>query len=325
MPYYAVRVGRTPGIYNNWLDCESNIKDLEKPVYKKFDTEEEAKIFLKSSNISLTNIFPPNTFPPNFSLRDKKKPLENILESQKKIKEEKDNLVRELINKSINNQVIDDEFDFENAMNINIYVYGIGVNDGQDKYYGSIGLYYGEDDFRNESKKISFDKDNKDIKVNNKNYKNRAELKSALVGLSKVIDRVIKTGKCVIIHTDSDYIIKCFTQDTLYKYEEKQIQNYDYIKKGFEIISKYPQIKFHYVKNLNSLKIKGSPGLNNAKKLALEAIIDLVENITFKFGKFKDKSFVEIYSQDSEYFDWCLLNCQSQINEIKVFLDSKNY
>jgi hypothetical protein len=76
---------------------------------------------------------------------------------------------------------------------------------------------------------------------------------------------------------------------------------------------------------MNSLKVKGSQGLNLSKKLALEAIIDKVENILFKFGKFKDISFVEVYSQESEYFDWCLTNCQTQINEIKVFLDSKNY
>jgi len=314
MPYYAVKVGKNPGIYDNWSDCELNVKDLENPVYKKFDTEDEAKNFLKSSNI-----FPPNTFPPNFLSPNKKKPLDNILENQKKIKEEKDNMVNELIKKSKLNQVVDDDYDFDNK--INIYVYGISINDGQDKYYGSIGLYYGEDDFRNEGKKISLD-----IKDNNLiNFKNRVVLKSTLVGLSKVIDQIVKTGECVIIHTDSDYIIKCFTQDTLSKYNTKQIQNYDYIKKGYEIISKYPQIKFHYVKNMNSLKVKGSQGLNLSKKLALEAIIDIVENILFKFGKFKDMSFVEVYSQESEYFDWCLTNCQTQINEIKVFLDSKNY
>lgn len=314
MPYYAVKIGKNPGVYNNWLDCELNVKNLENSVYKKFDTEDEAKNFLKSSNI-----FPPNTFPPNFLSPNKKKPLDNILENQKKIKEEKDNMVKELIRKSKNNQVVDDDYDFDNK--INIYVYGISINDGQDKYYGSIGIYYGEDDLRNEGKKISLDIKDKNFK----NYKNRVELKSALVGLSKVIDNIVKTGECVIIHTDSDYIIKCLTQDTLSKYDNKQIQNYDYIKKGYEIISNYPQIKFHYVKNMNSLKVKGSPELNLSKKLALEAIIDKVENIQFKFGKFKDKSFVEVYSQESEYFDWCLSNCQTQINEIKVFLDSKNY
>jgi len=79
MPYYAVKVGKNPGIYDNWSDCELNVKDLENPVYKKFDTEDEAKNFLKSSNI-----FPPNTFPPNFLSPNKKKPLDNILENQKK-------------------------------------------------------------------------------------------------------------------------------------------------------------------------------------------------------------------------------------------------
>lgn len=315
MPYYAVKVGKVPGIYSTWADCEINIKDLDKPIYKKFDTEEEAQSFLNSSNYIQNNCL--NTSKP--LIMNKKNPLENILETQKKLREEKEKIIMDLINKSVYNQVVDDDYDFD--LVINIYVYGISVYDSIESNYGSIGLFYGDDDLRNEGKKISMDLKDK----NNKNYKFRAELKSALVGLSKVIDRIVETGETVIIHTDSDFIIKCFTQDTLSKYDSKNIPNYDYIKKGYDIISRYHNIKFHYVKNLNSLKIIGSYGLNCAKKLALESIIDDVENITFKFGKHKDKTFVEVYSQESEYFDWCLSNCQSQLNEIRVFLDSKNY
>lgn len=243
----------------------------------------------------------------------KNKAIDDILESVKKTKLELDTMVQDLRSKS--DQVVDDNYDFDNC--INIYTYGLCMCNGMDGYFGSIGIFYSQDDFRNCSKKITGN-------LNEKNGKKRMELKAVLVGLSKVIDDIDKINTDIIIHTDSVHVIKYFTQDLINRIEPKHIPNYDYIKKGYDIISIFPQIKFHYVKNMNSMKCPGAYGLGNSKKMATNELIEQLENTIFKFGKYKTNTFAEIYSQDIEYFDWCLLNCQTQITEIKIFLDSKN-
>lgn len=44
--YYAVRVGRTPGIYYNWEACKRQIYQYKGAVYKKFDNYMDAQRFL---------------------------------------------------------------------------------------------------------------------------------------------------------------------------------------------------------------------------------------------------------------------------------------
>lgn len=44
--YYAVRVGKIPGIYNTWSECEKMVKGYKGAIYKSFLTLDEAKSFL---------------------------------------------------------------------------------------------------------------------------------------------------------------------------------------------------------------------------------------------------------------------------------------
>jgi viroplasmin and RNaseH domain-containing protein len=46
MPYYAVANGRTIGIFLNWNDCNHSVKGYKNASYKKFDTKEEAEMFI---------------------------------------------------------------------------------------------------------------------------------------------------------------------------------------------------------------------------------------------------------------------------------------
>lgn len=43
--YYAVRIGRTPGIYRSWTDCKPQVHGYSGAVYKSFKTINEAKRF----------------------------------------------------------------------------------------------------------------------------------------------------------------------------------------------------------------------------------------------------------------------------------------
>lgn len=44
--FYAVKRGKTPGIYENWVECQNQISGFSGAVYKSFGTREEARAFI---------------------------------------------------------------------------------------------------------------------------------------------------------------------------------------------------------------------------------------------------------------------------------------
>jgi ribonuclease HI len=52
MPFYAVRVGKTPGIYNTWDECKTQVMGFKGAIYKKFMKQSDAQKF--TENISTT-------------------------------------------------------------------------------------------------------------------------------------------------------------------------------------------------------------------------------------------------------------------------------
>ena len=48
MKYYAVHKGRKTGIYFSWDICKKQIDGFENPIFKKFDNEKDAKIFVEN-------------------------------------------------------------------------------------------------------------------------------------------------------------------------------------------------------------------------------------------------------------------------------------
>lgn len=47
--YYAVRKGKTPGIYFTWDDCNAQVKGFKGAEYKKFSSLEDANNFIENS------------------------------------------------------------------------------------------------------------------------------------------------------------------------------------------------------------------------------------------------------------------------------------
>ena len=47
--YYAVRVGRVPGIYNTWEECEKQIKYFRNAIFKSFKFKSSAQEFLNGT------------------------------------------------------------------------------------------------------------------------------------------------------------------------------------------------------------------------------------------------------------------------------------
>lgn len=56
--YYAVKVGKTTGVFNNWEDCKKQVTGFSGAIYKSFPTFEEAKEYLnnESNGIESKNI-----------------------------------------------------------------------------------------------------------------------------------------------------------------------------------------------------------------------------------------------------------------------------
>lgn len=47
MKYYAVKRGRTPGIYETWTDCREQVQGYSGAAFKSFGSREEAETFLQ--------------------------------------------------------------------------------------------------------------------------------------------------------------------------------------------------------------------------------------------------------------------------------------
>ena len=46
--YYAVRVGRIPGVYRTWEECKTQVHRFTGCVYKRFDNPWAAKNFMNN-------------------------------------------------------------------------------------------------------------------------------------------------------------------------------------------------------------------------------------------------------------------------------------
>lgn len=44
--FYGVKVGLVPGVYDNWPECQENVKGVPGATYKGFPTREEAEAFV---------------------------------------------------------------------------------------------------------------------------------------------------------------------------------------------------------------------------------------------------------------------------------------
>ena len=68
MPFYAVKSGRTPGIYVTWKDCEKQVKGFKGAVFKKFDNKELANNFINDDvNNNVNNDVNDNVFTPEIN------------------------------------------------------------------------------------------------------------------------------------------------------------------------------------------------------------------------------------------------------------------
>ena len=73
--FYAVYKGRKTGVYQTWSECEKQVKEYKRPLYKKFNNYEQAKYFSEKGKI-LAPGFDPET---ETEIKDKKKRESKVL------------------------------------------------------------------------------------------------------------------------------------------------------------------------------------------------------------------------------------------------------
>lgn len=50
--FYGVAVGHNPGVYEHWDDAKMQVTDIKGPIYRKFDSREEAEEFVRTKGQS---------------------------------------------------------------------------------------------------------------------------------------------------------------------------------------------------------------------------------------------------------------------------------
>ena len=60
--FYAVRTGKTPGVYLTWDECRANVHGVAGAVYKSFPTREEAEAFVSGDSASAKSAEEPEVY-----------------------------------------------------------------------------------------------------------------------------------------------------------------------------------------------------------------------------------------------------------------------
>lgn len=162
-----------------------------------------------------------------------------LLNGVKKEIEEKE---EEFYSSTEDDTLISQGKDFINDKNIDYYVYTDGAcsNNGKKTAKAGYGVYFGENDSRNVSKRIE----------EGKQTNNVAEM-MGVIEAYKIIEKDIDNGKKVCIVSDSSYTLRCITsygkkcKDKCWK---EDIPNKELVKYAYELFENKKNISFLHIK-----------------------------------------------------------------------------
>lgn len=155
----------------------------------------------------------------------------------------------------------ENDFILENDFIPDYYVYTDGAcsNNGKENAMAGIGIYFGSDDPRNVSKRIT-----------GKQTNNRAEL-TAIIETYAIIEPDIQMRKKIAIATDSEYVLKCigsYGKSCALQHWKKEIPNKDLVQLAYELYRDKPMLQFIHVKAHTNETDIHSIGNANADRLA---------------------------------------------------------
>lgn len=244
MSFYAVAKGKNIGIVKSWAECKNNTDGYKGAIFKKFNTKEHAEKFILDNQAPATGTAIKKTIEGN------------------NIKLEGKNAFDILMKPKVKETIIEIE---DSVFQADYYVYTDGScsNNGKADAEAGIGIYFGENDNRNVSRRVI-----------GKQSNNTAEL-GAILHLYDIIENDILNGKKIGIVSDSEYAIRCATTYGKKCHAEgwkKDIPNKDIVKKIFEVYNNKSNIKFLHIMAHTEKTDIHSLGNDAADKLANQAI-----------------------------------------------------
>lgn len=150
---------------------------------------------------------------------------------------------------------------------INVYIDGACSNNGKEDAKAGYGVYFGENDCRNESNTVS-----------GKQTNNTGEL-TAFIRALEILEKEIKNKEDINIYIDSEYVIKCATTFGKKLYENdwktsngKKPPNVELVKKAYELYSNTNNVKLYHIDAHTTNTDEHSIGNKMADKLANKSI-----------------------------------------------------
>ncbi|KAJ1678445.1 hypothetical protein EV182_004033 [Spiromyces aspiralis] len=241
MPYYyAVRNGRTPGIYNTWDDCKAQVDGFSASRFRKFSTLEDAQGFISGRSSPGSAAAPP---------RPAGRPSGGSSGSGPRWQSTSAYPASSFSSPAP-----------APAPATVIYTDGASRGNGRAGSRAGYGVYFGPNDPRNISEPLA----------GPSQTNQRAELTAIIEGMEKSMEQ---RGQHIIVNTDSHYAMKSLTQ--WHKAWEKngwtnsrgsQVENQDLIKRGLELIRNYDgKVDLQYVPGHS-----GDAGNDMADRLAVQ-------------------------------------------------------
>lgn len=191
MPFYAVARGNTPGVYENWGECQAQINGYKGARYKKFSTEDEAKEFVQEHALNK----------PVVDRREKAGDEDSSNGSGAKSSEKRKHSDDEDEDEGSDKKKLatdDNNFTTDGEGYLIVYSDGACHFNGKHGQQGGIGVYFGPDHPVNVSKPV------KGKTLSN----NVADLQAAAAALEVAKEAGFSK---IAIHTDSQFMINCMT------------------------------------------------------------------------------------------------------------------
>jgi len=275
--YYAVRVGREPGIYSSWDECKPQVDAFSKPAFKKFNNRDDAERFIDGAtslmikrNSATVPSSPPAPRPsrpqqllqslsPEIPMKRKVKltvsrnnlPTDETVprKSAKKRKASVD--LSAPTQKRAKATMVDPPvapiaFTASGSTPIVVYTDGACTNNGRDGAAAGIGVFFGDGDPRNISERVEGERQTNQ----------RAELMAAIRCL-EVVEQHHTSKANVELYTDSVYVVNGmnkWTKTWKAKNWVQELVNKDLWLRLDELANRFSQIEWIHVAGHSGVK-----------------------------------------------------------------------
>ena len=245
MKYYAVYKGYKTGVYESWDECLEQIKGYSSAMYKKFNNINDAEYYYKNGVVKKEPKYE------DLSKYFGGEPLSNKKECFF------------TIDNSLQSNVTNEQTIIQSKSPIEVYTDGGCINNGKANALAGVGVFFGNGDTRNVSRRFKGKQSNNTAEIN------------AMIDVSIILKKEIEDKREVHIYYDSDYAMKACTS-----YGRKLASNgwtdkkpnIELIKKAYIAFKDKPNIKFKHIKAHTGKQDRHSLGNEGADMLATLAI-----------------------------------------------------